>query len=206
MQHRNQLPNLLNSLNLKDKGAEVGVFKGEFSKFILENWNGHLYMIDTWKPFPKKEYEDGSNKDEFKSIISEVFDNLEGYETRSTLIRSLSHEASELFEDYSLDFVYIDANHTYNYVKSDIESWYKKVKIGGILCGHDYINKLDCFNEENYKNGIKNFPIYLHTEDGGSCYAGMFGVNPAVDEFCKSHRYDLNITNEFLATWWIIKR
>lgn len=206
MNNRSQLPALLRSLNLNENGVELGVLKADYSKLILENWPGHLYMVDAWKPFPKKEYEDGSNHSEFKSIITAVFDNIEGYENRTTLIRSTGHAASKLFNDYSLDFVYIDANHTYNCVKSDIEDWYKKIKIGGVLSGHDYINKLDCFNKENYNNGHKNFPIYLSAPGVESTYAGMFGVNPAVDEFCESHGYKLNITDEFLATWWIIKR
>ncbi len=37
-------------------------------------------------------------------------------------------------------------------------------------------------------------------------YTGMFGVNPAVNEFCKDNGYLINKTDEFLATWWFIKK
>jgi len=49
-----------------------------------------------------------------------------------------SATAADLFEDSSLDFVYIDADHSYAAVKSDLEAWYPKLKPNGILSGHDY--------------------------------------------------------------------
>src|SRR5260221_412005 len=47
-------------------------------------------------------------------------------------------EAVEDFEDESLDFVYIDANHEFRYIAEDLCEWTKKVKKGGIVAGHDY--------------------------------------------------------------------
>ena len=51
-----------------------------------------------------------------------------------------SSEALKKVEDTSLDFVFIDADHTYEAVKFDIANWYKKLKINGLLAGHDYGN------------------------------------------------------------------
>lgn len=48
-------------------------------------------------------------------------------------------EAAQDFADRSLDFVYIDGNHQFQYVAWDIAEWSKKVKVGGIISGHDYI-------------------------------------------------------------------
>lgn len=53
-------------------------------------------------------------------------------------VRMGTVDASELYEDESLDFVFIDANHTYDAVKADINCWLPKVRSGGILAGHDY--------------------------------------------------------------------
>ena len=47
-------------------------------------------------------------------------------------------EAVKDFKDNSIDFVYIDGNHTYDYVTQDITEWSKKVRKGGIVSGHDY--------------------------------------------------------------------
>lgn len=72
-------------------------------------------------------------------------------------IRLPSVEASKLYDDNSLDFVFIDANHTYEFIRDDIKVWYPKVKKGGILAGHDYVlevcpgvvRAVDEFNAEN---------------------------------------------------------
>jgi predicted O-methyltransferase YrrM len=49
-----------------------------------------------------------------------------------------TNEASKLFEDGSLDGVFIDADHSYEAVKQDIQNWLPKIRVGGILAGHDY--------------------------------------------------------------------
>ena len=54
-------------------------------------------------------------------------------------IRKYSMDALADFKDESLDFVYIDANHSYKHVRKDIAGWIKKVRIGGIISGHDYV-------------------------------------------------------------------
>jgi predicted O-methyltransferase YrrM len=49
-----------------------------------------------------------------------------------------TNEAAGLFKDESLDAVFIDADHSYEAVKMDIQNWMPKVRRGGILAGHDY--------------------------------------------------------------------
>jgi hypothetical protein len=50
----------------------------------------------------------------------------------------LSAEAATMFENGSLDFVYLDADHCFESVWQDLSVWYPKVRIGGILAGHDF--------------------------------------------------------------------
>ena len=185
----------------KGKGAEVGTFKGQFSKMIMEIWPGTLYMIDVWRPLGE-EYIDMSNqKDSNISVYSEAIQNINGYEDRAIMIRASSEIASEMFSDRSLDFVYIDANHAYEFIKKDIELWYPKVKRGGYLCGHDYI-KIDWFNDPNFAENKIDKHIW---NENGQFYHGVFGVNPAVDEFCKEHNYTPTITDEWFGSWSIQK-
>ena len=54
------------------------------------------------------------------------------------IIRKFSMDAVKDFADNSLDFVFIDGNHSFQYVVNDIAEWSKKVKVGGIISGHDY--------------------------------------------------------------------
>ena len=180
-------------------GVEVGTFKAEFSKFILNNWNGTLYMVDVWRPLGD-EYLDSSNHKNYQNqVYSYAMDNLQGLEDRGIMIRANSQKASEIFQDESLDFVYIDANHAYDFVVDDINYWYSKVKKGGYLWGHDYIS-LDWYNDPNFLPNQKDKHIYSK-----DFYHGVFGVNPAVDEFCKKNNYEPTITNEFFGTWLIKK-
>jgi hypothetical protein len=183
-------------------GAEVGTFRGEFSKEIMGIWPGTLYMIDVWRPLGD-EYIDMSNNGMFDiDIFGEAIKNIKGYEDRAIMIRASSEISSNMFLDNSLDFVYIDANHAYDFVKDDIELWYPKVKKGGYLCGHDYL-KIDWYNDLNYAENNKDKHIW---GSENKVYHGVFGVNPAVDEFCNKHGYTLTITDEWFGSWLIRKK
>ena len=61
----------------------------------------------------------------------------EGYDN-IVKIKKSSVEAAKEFEDGSLDCVYVDAEHLYDYIRSDIQAWKDKIKDGGVLCGHDF--------------------------------------------------------------------
>jgi hypothetical protein len=183
------------------KGVEVGTFKGNFSKEILDMWGGTLYMVDVWRPLSDEEYLDSSNHVNFiNGVYGEAMDNISGYEDRAIMVRASSEISSKMFEDNSLDFVYIDANHAYDYVVQDINVWYPKLKEGGYLCGHDYID-IDWYNDPNFAENKKDKHIW-----NGDSYHGVFGVNPAVDEFCKKNNYIPTITNEWFGTWSLKKK
>jgi hypothetical protein len=79
--------------------------------------------------------------------------------------------------------------------------WYPKVKKGGYLCGHDYID-LDWYNDPHFLENKKDKHIW---GDGGKFYHGVFGVNSAVDEFCNENNYIQTITSEWFGTWLIKK-
>ena len=203
---RIELLNLIFTLNKTGKGVEVGTFKGEFSKEILQIWQGKLYMIDVWRELGE-EYIDSSNHKNFDGgVYADCMNSIKGFEDRAIMIRATSEIASEMFMDNSLDFVYIDANHTYDYVKQDISLWYPKVKSGGWVMGHDYI-KLDWSEPPFADNGMDKH-IWVNDGNGGpyNIYAGIFGVNPAVDEFCKNYNYQPSFTNEFFSTWYFRKK
>lgn len=185
-------------------GIEIGSYKGLYSKYLLDNWKGYLYMVDVWKKLPESEYFDINNQENPKEIIGEVFDNISGYEDRTTLIRGSSRSTSHLFPDEFFDFIYIDANHKYHYVINDLHNWYPKLKSGGVLAGHDWIADYDEAKAD--KNG--DVTVWIHntgTPDKEEC-AGLFGVNKAVKEFCENNNKTFDITTEeYLGTWYFKK-
>ena len=185
------------------KGVEVGVYKGEFSQEILKNWTGTLFMVDVWRPLGE-EYNDSGNHKYHSDILAKTVNNTQGYEDRGIIIRANSEIASQMFQDESLDFVYIDANHAYDFVKKDIQLWFPKVKKSGLFCGHDYMN-LDWYNDPNFLPNGKDKHIYTNTYEGKVHYNGVFGVNPAIDEFFNENNLKLNVIKEWFGTWWTIK-
>jgi hypothetical protein len=69
----------------------------------------------------------------FRKNLSPVFGKID-----LTPIQMFSVQASKLYNDKSLDFVFLDADHKYETIKADIQHWLPKIKPGGIIGGHDY--------------------------------------------------------------------
>jgi hypothetical protein len=127
-------------------GAEVGVLNGNTSHRILKaRPQLTLYMIDPWRP-PRKDSEYYKTGDDNSHQTKEEFDKC--YETaksktefagdRAILMKQKSLTAVKKFEDKTLDFVFIDGDHSYKGVKEDIIAWLPKVKGTGFISGHDY--------------------------------------------------------------------
>jgi predicted O-methyltransferase YrrM len=134
---------------------------------------------------------------------------ISGFEERALMLRMYSSQAAKLFPDGSLDFIYIDANHKYDYVKEDIELWWPKLKSGGMISGHDYMPEIDWKTPPHASDNGKDKHIYMWDAtdyDATHRYAGVFGVDSAVDEFANKHGYTVLHTDEWLASWYFFKR
>lgn len=130
---RDDLPQFFVEMGYK-VGAEIGVYKGEFSKKFCKAGLA-LYAIDPWKIYSG--YKDPQGQKKWNFLYERAKKTISGY-SDSTIIRKTSMEALKDFADESLDFVYIDGNHNLKYVVEDICEWSKKIKNGGIISGHDY--------------------------------------------------------------------
>lgn len=130
-------------------GAEIGVHKGVLSEYLLTNRPDlTLFMVDSWAQFDSDAYR--ATKDSCASFTQRQQDQffIQAYNTnkrhiesaRAIVLKMDSLAAAEQMDDESLDFVFIDAEHSYEGCKRDIQAWLPKVKPGGWLCGHDYNN------------------------------------------------------------------
>jgi len=118
-------------------GAEIGVLGGVTSVNLLKNTQiEKLYCVDPWISY--NEYPDYTGEGVLTDYRELFLKNTDLYKNRIEVLVMYSSEAAKLIPDKSLDFVFIDANHTYPYVKQDIELWMPKVKLSGIVSGHDY--------------------------------------------------------------------
>jgi len=160
--------------------VEIGLGHGITSKYLMDNIKRKdfiFYGVDSFERYeglhrkglahPESAFE--KNKVEVLSTLSSgnfVFYN------------EYSHDAVRRFVPESIDLVFIDGNHTFKYVKQDIEDWYPIVSQGGILAGHDY-----------YPPGRTH-----HYRQ----------VGRAVDQFCKKNEIELLTAPDHV--WYFYKK
>lgn len=153
--------------------VEVGVDRGEFSNLILSKTSpAKLHLIDCWEEhhealdyphdcFYANQEQHQSN---YELVKSSFADRIASGQVE--VHRGYSVPVLETFADASIDWVYLDANHSYEAVSTELEVLRRKVKPGGVIAGHDYIDT----------------PFWK---------ARNFGVVEAVDEFCAEHGWEL---------------
>lgn len=152
------------------RGAEIGVADARFSTYLCQRMPKiELYCIDPWRPYHGNRR--GGGRQQHSKNFEFAQERLANF--NATLIQETSFEANSQFDDESLDFVYIDANHDFDYVMIDIILWAQKVRSGGIVAGHDYYH----FNNS--------------------------GVIEAVDAYIKAHGiHQWFLTDEREPTWY----
>ncbi len=159
---RNDLADWIKDLDFK-VGVEIGVERGIFAETICKfNPQMKLYAVDPWKAYG--EYRDHSDQKELDDLYKYSKRRLEPFEN-CEIIKDTSMNAVKKFKDDSVDFVYIDGNHELPYLINDIIQWSKKVKVGGIISGHDY-----------YKS--KRFDTKNHTFYAVNLYIQSYRIKP----------------------------
>ena len=119
------------------EGVEIGVKEGDYSvELLAANPALHLRSVDPW--MVREDYRDGRGQPLFNQFYETAKQRLSVFGARSEVIRGFSLDVAQTLPDRSLDFVYIDGHHSFQATTNDIVEWSKKVKIGGIIAGHDY--------------------------------------------------------------------
>lgn len=188
--HRdNFFPKLIDAMDLKT-GIEIGVDKGGFSNHILNRSKIQTYYcVDTWQDnfgsnYRPGEYDKDGNvryQEARKTLCEHIQSN------RAIMLRMTSLFASSSFGNQTLDFCYIDGDHSLEGIYLDLKAWVPKIKTGGIIAGHDY--------KDGPKSGINDyFGVQLD-----------FHVKTAVDYFCRRYGYKVNITGGRILSWWFVK-
>ena len=124
---------------LEDKkdlvGVEIGVLAGSHALKMLQRLDiKTLYLVD-----PYFQYKAGGLEWDNARHEEVAKEKLKAYKHKIKWIKATSVEAVLEFEDESLDFAYIDANHDYKFTLEDTEIWTPKVKQDGIVGGHDHV-------------------------------------------------------------------
>lgn len=142
---------LFKTLPKNAKVVEVGVFYGRGLVYLAQNSDFEVYGVDCFYAAETAHHpiEVPDDNEFYKGCLRNLFGC--GVQRKVTLIALPSNRAADIFEDGSLDCVFIDGNHSYEGVAQDIALWRPKVKAGGFLSGDDYIQPwggvVDAVNE-----------------------------------------------------------
>jgi predicted O-methyltransferase YrrM len=127
---------LLNAAKKMESIVEIGSWKGKSTHALLTGCKrGIVHAIDHFKGSPSDGYAHQEAFDDPESVYMQFLGNV-GHFPNLKVHKSSSEDAAKEFEDMSIDMVFIDAEHTYDAVKKDIELWFPKCK--KLICGHDY--------------------------------------------------------------------
>ena len=145
-----------------DRGAEIGVWKGDFSEMVLRTGRiSEYFLIDPYEympQFPNRMY--GGKVAQAQSDMDEIFEQTQhrvaNFPGRKMFVRKRSLEAAKSISDATLDFVYVDGNHYYQGVYDDISTYLGKLKIGGYLMLDDW-NWLDDEGNTSVKQAACDF-------------------------------------------------
>lgn len=169
---REDLYPVMNELGCFKRGAEIGVQRGKNAKSMLDKIEElQLICVDPWIKYSNWKQE------QMDARYEQTLKRLAPYSDRVEIIKKTSMAALEDVPAESLDFVYIDGFHEFDWIMSDLIFWVPKVRSGGIVAGHDY------------------YPFWRQ------------GVMTAVDAYVKGHNInDWYVTREQEASWFWVKR
>lgn len=164
-------------------GAEIGVETGKYSEEICRAIPGiKLYCVDPWQAYDRyADHVSQSRLDNFYNVAVSRLIHMNHFNVE--IIRKTSLEAVKQFEPGSLDFVFIDGNHHFDFVVQDIIAWTPIVRRGGIVAGHDY-----------KPEGSETIPI-------------PFGVIEAVNAYTAAHKIHdwFVLTRDRCPSWMWVK-
>lgn len=120
--------------------AEVGVWKGEFACEMLHRCDliQRYYMIDPWSSLPDWNKPFNVSTENFEEVYEEAMRKTEFAAERRIVLRGRTKEVIDQIPDRSLDFIYIDGDHTLRGITIDLIRLIPKVKEGGMIGGDDF--------------------------------------------------------------------
>jgi len=120
--------------------AEIGVWKCRLLRKILNKCQDQItqyWAVDIWEPSNSHRKYQKTTKEQWDFLYLKACKLMILF-PQLHIIKTSSLNASKLFPPNYLDLVFIDADHRYNSVLSDIKAWLPLIRNNGFLIGHDY--------------------------------------------------------------------
>ena len=142
---RMDLPKLLDNEPGFHRGIELGVQSGKYSYWTLTQWTNctEYHLVDLWGH--QENYEDVANVDQAKQekLYQNTLRDLKEYKEKLHVCRNFTSVCVKSYEDEYFDYIYVDARHDFKGVWEDLVAYWPKLKVGGIMAGHDYVTNDD---------------------------------------------------------------
>lgn len=119
----------------------MGVLRGETFLHLLDTCPDlHMVGVDLWRPLPESDAPGSRSyaQHDLEGYHEAISRTVKQFGVRAALLRMDTAKAAEAFPDGHFDFVFLDADHTYEGVSRDIEAWLPKIRPGGMMLGHDF--------------------------------------------------------------------
>lgn len=140
IQFRTQFPELLKHLGLQGHALECGIAEGRNAQVLIQSEQiTKLYMIDAWTHL-KQSGDGGYDQSWHDNNYKEMLERTEPFKEKRVILKGLSSEMIKQIPDDSLIFAYVDAHHSYEGCYQDLLNIYPKMKVGGVIAAHDFLN------------------------------------------------------------------
>ena len=122
--------------------AEIGVWKGDFAQEILAQRPDieRYYMVDPWARLPDWNKPFNVAPEAFEAVYAEAMAKTAFARDRTVVLRGRTMEVLDRIPDRSLDFAYVDGDHTLRGITIDLIRLLPKMKPGGVIGGDDLSN------------------------------------------------------------------
>lgn len=196
---RQELGTFLEALRFST-GVELGVQRGNFAADILSRWTSakRYILVDLWEH--QKNYHDVANvgQQEQDRRMNEALKQTSRFQDKIEICRNYTIHCATQYPDEIFDFVYVDARHDYKGVLEDMRAWWPKLKEGGIMSGHDYLDSVEvaAINGQNWSIAFD-----------GTVQPENKAVRSAVNEFAEEQMLHLQVTyrDSPWNTWYFQK-
>ncbi|MHB8530317.1 MAG: class I SAM-dependent methyltransferase [Caulobacteraceae bacterium] len=156
---------------------EIGIWRGSFAARLLARCPSiqTYYMVDPWRPLADWNKPKNVDAQKFEQVFQDAMAITEAAEKKRVVLRGTTCEVVDRIEDGSLDFAYLDGDHTLRGITVDLVSTYPKVAPGGWLGGDDFSSSI--WQHDPKFEPTLVFPLAVHFAEGAGApiYALPFG-------------------------------
>lgn len=182
IKYRTQFGELLESMHLQGDAVEIGVAEGRNAQVLIASPAiQKLYLIDNWSHLDQ--LGDGGHPQSWhENNFKEAQERVAPWKQKAVFLKGMSGDMIQEIPNRSLIFGYVDGDHSFNGAYNDLQNLFFKIKPGGVIAGHDYLNMTYGVN-----NAVRSF---IETK--------------------KYSMYDIHITeedgDESMVSFWFVKK